>query len=60
MKLTNYQDQQRKEKRHKLLTSEMKQGIQQILQYTVINFRRRQWHPTPVSCLENPMDGGAW
>ena len=19
-----------------------------------------QWHPTPVSCLENPMDGGAW
>ena len=23
-------------------------------------FRRRQWHPTPVLCLENPMDGGAW
>ena len=24
--------------------------------------QRRQWHPTPVgfSCLENPMDGGAW
>ena len=21
---------------------------------------RRQWRPTPVSCLENPMDGGAW
>ena len=21
---------------------------------------RRQWHATPVSCLENPMDGGAW
>ena len=21
---------------------------------------RRQWHPTLVSCLENPMDGGAW
>ena len=20
----------------------------------------RQWPPTPVSCLENPMDGGAW
>ena len=20
---------------------------------------RRQWHPTPVPCLENPMDGGA-
>ena len=22
--------------------------------------RRRQWHPTPSSCLANPMDGGAW
>ena len=22
--------------------------------------RRRQWHPTPVLCLENPMDGGTW
>ena len=22
--------------------------------------QRRQWHPTPVLCLENPMDGGAW
>ena len=22
--------------------------------------RRRQWHPTPVLCLERPMDGGAW
>ena len=21
---------------------------------------RREWQPTPVSCLENPMDGGAW
>ena len=21
---------------------------------------RRQWHPTLYSCLENPMDGGAW
>ena len=21
---------------------------------------RRKWHPTPVSCLENPRDGGAW
>ena len=20
----------------------------------------RQWHPTPVLCLENPMNGGAW
>ena len=23
-------------------------------------FQRRQWHPTPVLLLENPMDGGAW
>ena len=23
-------------------------------------FWRRQWHPTPVFCLENTMDGGAW
>ena len=22
--------------------------------------RRRQWHPTQYSCLENPRDGGAW
>ena len=21
---------------------------------------RRKWQPTPLSCLENPMDGGAW
>ena len=24
------------------------------------NTRRRQWHPLQYSCLENPMDGGAW
>ena len=23
-------------------------------------FWRRQWHPLQYSCLENPMDGGAW
>ena len=22
--------------------------------------RRRQWHPLQCSCLENPVDGGAW
>ena len=22
--------------------------------------RRRRWHPLQYSCLENPMDGGAW
>ena len=26
-----------------------------------LNLRRRQWHPPlQYSCLENPMDGGAW
>ena len=24
------------------------------------DIRRRQSHPTPVLCLESPMDGGAW
>ena len=23
-------------------------------------YQRRQWHPLQSSCLENPMDGGAW
>ena len=34
--------------------------MQVYIRYTCI--WRRQWHPTPVlfSCLENPMDGGAW
>ena len=27
---------------------------------TLSQIQRRQWHPTPVLCLENPMDGGAW
>ena len=31
-----------------------------VLNYTSQVCWRRQWHPTPVSCLENPMDGGAW
>ena len=25
-----------------------------------LSIRRRQWQPTQYSCLENPMDGGAW
>ena len=24
------------------------------------SLQRRQWHPLQYSCLENPMDGGAW
>ena len=27
---------------------------------TVYDAWRRKWQPTPVSCLENPRDGGAW
>ena len=27
---------------------------------SVTPFRRRQWHPTLVFYLENPMDGGGW
>ena len=25
-----------------------------------LSILKRQWHPTPVLCLENPRDGGAW
>ena len=28
--------------------------------YSSIYLGKRQWNPTPVLCLENPMDGGAW
>ena len=27
--------------------------------FTVMHWRRK-WHPLQCSCLENPMDGGAW
>ena len=27
--------------------------------FTFLHWRRK-WQPTPVSCLENPRDGGAW
>ena len=27
---------------------------------TIVYFQKRQWHPLQYSCLENPMDGGAW
>ena len=30
------------------------------IEVTCLLIRRRQWHPTPVLLLENPMDGGAW
>ena len=29
-------------------------------QWKGVNIFWRQWHPTPYSCLENSMDGGAW
>ena len=28
--------------------------------YVSVYVRRRQWHPTPVLFLENPIDGGVW
>ena len=28
--------------------------------HTYVIYRRRQWHPLQYSCLENPMDRGAW
>ena len=31
-----------------------------LFMYFLAIYQRRQWHPTPVLCLENPMDGGAW
>ena len=27
--------------------------------FTFLHWRRK-WQPTPVFCLENPRDGGAW
>ena len=30
------------------------------IEVTCLLIRRRQWHPLQYSCLENPMDGGAW
>ena len=31
-----------------------------LLHGSIYSFQRRQWHPLQYSCLENPMDGGAW
>ena len=31
-----------------------------IDQWNKIESPERQWHPIQYSCLENPMDGGAW
>ena len=33
--------------------------FQDFMSYTSL-LRRRQWNPLQYSCLENPMDGGAW
>ena len=30
------------------------------LYFPIVQSWRRQWHPTQYSCLENPIDGGAW
>ena len=31
-----------------------------FFKWSSVGRRRRQWHPLQYSCLENPMDGGAW
>ena len=31
-----------------------------LLDSSSIHIQRRQWHPLQCSCLESPMDGGAW
>ena len=35
-------------------------NIVYIIWVLCIMYQRRQWHPLQYSCLENPMDGGAW
>ena len=41
-----------------LTTDVVKWGL--VTETTAGKIRRRQWHPLQYSCLENPMDGGAW
>ena len=37
------------------------QGHTRPYMYTHVSYKgRRRWHPLQYSCLENPMDGGAW
>ena len=31
-----------------------------VIKTTKLHTRRRRWHPLQYSCLESPMDGGAW
>ena len=35
-------------------------GWTQRIDSVYFNIQRRRWHPLQYSCLENPMDGGAW
>ena len=34
-------------------------GATSLSLFTFMHWRRK-WQPTPVFCLENPRDGGAW
>ena len=47
---------------HKQLLLWMKplSNLSKFIQLSSRVRRRRQWHPTQYSCLENPMDRGAW
>ena len=40
--------------------SEIKSKFPLALAVRSLNHWRRRWHPLQYSCLENPMDGGAW
>ena len=43
---------------HELLIAKFRLKLKKVGK----TIQRRQWQPTPThfSCLENPMDGGAW
>ena len=50
-------------RRHRDITFPTKVHLVKAMVFPVVMYGldwRRQWHPTPYSCLENPMDGGAW
>ena len=45
---------------HDLANENKQQNLVNELIYPNHRSQRRQWHPTPVLLLENPMAGGAW
>ena len=46
---------------HELTGKNLEQALAQSEYHPSGSYcRTRQWHPLQHSCLENPMDGGAW